>query len=232
MARVSRPSGFRRWRGVQQRRPSRLRRPRRRTGGATHRNQTRPDSHRAPRLGSGLRSQCGAGTRSRQPAGIRPRFLYHAVVHGPSVSSWPFRQAQPADAEQAARRVLDWPPGDTKDHMKFDISKTTDGVRLAIEGELDALTVSDLRGELDKLVDGAPVEVEVDLGHLRLIDSSGVGALVSLYKRVKAKGGTVEIKGLRDQPAAIFKLLRLDRVLVGPDGRALLRNQNPSKPKN
>src|SRR6266540_2953589 len=190
MARVSRPSGFRRWRGVQQRRPSRLRRPRRRTGGATHRNQTRPDSHRAPRLGSGLRSQCGAGTRSRQPAGIRPRFLYHAVVHGPSVSSWPFRQAQPADAEQAARRVLDWPPGDTKDHMK------------------------------------------VDIGHLRLIDSSGVGALVSLYKRVKAKGGTVEIKGLRDQPAAIFKLLRLDRVLVGPDGRALLRNQNPSKPKN
>jgi anti-sigma B factor antagonist len=116
--------------------------------------------------------------------------------------------------------------------MKFEISKTSDRVRLAIEGELDALTVSDLRAELDRLVDGAPLEVEVDLGHLRLIDSSGVGALVSLYKRVKAKGGSVEIKGLRDQPAAIFKLLRLDRVLVGPDGRALLRNQNPSKSKN
>ena len=57
--------------------------------------------------------------------------------------------------------------------------------------------------------------VTVDLSALRLIDSSGVGAIVSLYKRVRAQGGKVGVTGLRDQPLAIFKLLRLDKVLVG-----------------
>ena len=50
-----------------------------------------------------------------------------------------------------------------------------------------------------------------------MVDSSGVGALVSLYKRVRGQGGEVVVIGLRDQPLAIFRLLRLDRVMVGAD---------------
>ena len=50
-----------------------------------------------------------------------------------------------------------------------------------------------------------------------MLDSSGVGALVSLYKRVRAQGGQVVMIGLRDQPLAIFRLLRLDRVMIGTE---------------
>ncbi len=86
---------------------------------------------------------------------------------------------------------------------------------LRIEGELDAVSVSDLRPVLDEIVSAAAATVIVDLTALRLIDSSGVGAIVSLYKRVRTKGGTVTVRGVREQPLAIFKLLRLDRVLMG-----------------
>jgi len=93
-----------------------------------------------------------------------------------------------------------------------------DGItHLTIEGQLDAVSVGDLRMELDKLVDTRPRAVEVNLTELRLIDSSGVGALVSLYKRVKSQGGNVMINGIRDQPLAIFKLLKLDRFMLRPD---------------
>jgi len=54
----------------------------------------------------------------------------------------------------------------------------------------------------------------IDLSGLRLIDSSGVGALVFLYKKSKEYGGVVTVYGLCDQPMSIFKLLRLDRVLL------------------
>ena len=81
-------------------------------------------------------------------------------------------------------------------------------------GTLDAVSVSDLRGELDALVNARPKAVDVDLSQLRMIDSSGVGALVSLYKRVREKGGTVAIRGVRDQPLAIFQLLQLDRFML------------------
>jgi anti-sigma B factor antagonist len=54
----------------------------------------------------------------------------------------------------------------------------------------------------------------VDVSGLRLIDSSGVGAVVFLYKRAKEHGGVVTVQGLCEQPLAIFKLLRMDRVLL------------------
>jgi anti-sigma B factor antagonist len=105
--------------------------------------------------------------------------------------------------------------------MTFSISINEAGViRLSIEGELDAVTVSDLRAEIEKLLMRQIGRVEVDLAQLRMLDSSGVGALVSLYKQVRARGGEVVVLGLRDQPLAIFRLLRLDRVMVGAELKA------------
>jgi anti-sigma B factor antagonist len=102
--------------------------------------------------------------------------------------------------------------------MTFNIKTGDDGgVRLTIEGELDTVSVAPLRKEIDKLVERSPKRVEVDLSALRMLDSSGVGALVLLYKRVRAAGGAVVMIGLRDQPLAIFRLLRLDRVMIGTE---------------
>lgn len=101
--------------------------------------------------------------------------------------------------------------------MTVTISTKDSGARIAIEGELDTVTVGDLRNQIDKMVAKEPKRVEVDLAALRMLDSSGVGALVALYKRVRGYGGEVVMVGLRDQPLAIFRLLRLDRVMIGTD---------------
>jgi anti-sigma B factor antagonist len=103
--------------------------------------------------------------------------------------------------------------------MTHEIAIAEDGsARLIIEGELDAISVFDIRPVLDSLVIKRPRRVEVDLSRLRIVDSSGVGALVSLYKRVRAQGGRVVVTGLQNQPLAIFRLLRLDKVMSGSDG--------------
>lgn len=102
--------------------------------------------------------------------------------------------------------------------MTFEISTLEPGLaKLVIRGELDAISVSDIRPDLDNLIDSQPRRVEVDLSRLRMVDSSGVGAIVSLYKRVRSQGGEVVVSGLQDQPLAIFRLLRLDRVMAGTD---------------
>ena len=93
-----------------------------------------------------------------------------------------------------------------------------DETLLKIDGTLDALTAPELRPVLDQLVTESRKSITVDLSHLRLIDSSGVGALVSLLKRVRGYGGEVRVAGVRDQPLAIFKLLQLHRVFPGLPG--------------
>lgn len=98
--------------------------------------------------------------------------------------------------------------------MKF--SRVDDGndTTLSIEGVLDAVTVPDIRPSIEALVEEQRMSIVVDVSSLRLIDSSGVGVVISLYKRCKAYGGVVRVSGLKDQPLAIFKLLRLDRVFA------------------
>jgi anti-sigma B factor antagonist len=98
----------------------------------------------------------------------------------------------------------------------FKISAALDGaVRLAIGGDLDSVTTPGLRDEIKALLGRKPPRLEVDLSQLQMIDSSGVGIVVSLYKAVRDYGGQITITGLRDQPLAIFRLLKLDRGLLG-----------------
>ncbi len=96
--------------------------------------------------------------------------------------------------------------------MNYSRKDTGDLTVLHITGSLDALSTPVLRTMIDELVNEKRLAITVDLSQLRLIDSSGVGAIVSLYKRIRAVGGKVEVTGLKDQPLAIFRLLRLDRV--------------------
>jgi anti-sigma B factor antagonist len=94
----------------------------------------------------------------------------------------------------------------------FDAQRTIDETRLTIRRSLDINSAPALSEEIDKIVATKPSKVIVDLGELDLIDSSGVAALVKLYKGVRGGGGAINIVGTRDQPLAIFKLLRMDKV--------------------
>ena len=84
--------------------------------------------------------------------------------------------------------------------------------RLHIDGALDAVTVPDIRPIFDRVVADGRRRVSIDIEKVKMIDSSGIGAIVSLFKRIKAEGGEVLVVGARDQPLAVLKLLKLDRV--------------------
>ena len=84
---------------------------------------------------------------------------------------------------------------------------------LRVEGSLDAMTANELKAEVIAIADAKTARVVVDLEQLTLIDSSGVGVLISLFKRVRAHGGAVAFAGMQAQPKEIFRLLRLDRSL-------------------
>jgi anti-anti-sigma factor len=85
---------------------------------------------------------------------------------------------------------------------------------LRVQGELDALSSPELRPTLDVLTRDEGCKISVDLTEVKLLDASGIGFLVSLYKRARANRGSVSFVGVADQPLSMFKLLRLDRVFA------------------
>lgn len=98
--------------------------------------------------------------------------------------------------------------------MPIAITRTDDGeiTTLHLDGRLEHEEAQELKAFVDAIVEEHRTQVTLDLARLDLIDSMGVAALVGLYKRVRAIGGTVTVTGLDGQPEQIFKLLRMDKV--------------------
>lgn len=96
--------------------------------------------------------------------------------------------------------------------LTFSTLDENENMVLKIGGQLDAMSAPELMPTIDKLVAEKRKQISVDLSELELIDSSGVAAIVALYKRSRSQGCKVTVTGARDQPLAIFKLLRMDRV--------------------
>ena len=95
----------------------------------------------------------------------------------------------------------------------FERSARGDITLLTVRGSLDAKSAGELKPEVVSIGDAGAKKVIVDLDKLQLIDSSGVGVLISLFKRIRSAGGQVCFAGVKAQPKEVFRLLRLDRSL-------------------
>jgi anti-sigma B factor antagonist len=97
--------------------------------------------------------------------------------------------------------------------MKVTRTDMGDETVVAIEGFLDAQTAHELEPVAVGLVNDGRKSVTLDCSGLDKLDKDGVAAIVGLHKRVKRIGGITKAVGIKDQPRAIFKMLRLDKVL-------------------
>ncbi len=95
--------------------------------------------------------------------------------------------------------------------LKYSENQIGEVTVCSVTGKLDAMTAPELKKRIQELVDGKKIKVVLNFEQLSLIDSSGVGAIVALLKRLRTEKGDVKLCALAGQPLEIFKLLRLDK---------------------
>jgi anti-anti-sigma factor len=83
------------------------------------------------------------------------------------------------------------------------------GLVLELVGELDLSTVSIFVEALDELLDGEPTEIELDMSKLSFIDSSGVGAYVTGYRKAQGKGSRLSVG---ERSGLVHRVLQLSGV--------------------
>jgi len=66
---------------------------------------------------------------------------------------------------------------------------------------------------LDKFVEEGPANFILDLSQIDFVDSSGLGALVQLVKKVQGAGGTLQIV-TNPRVTQTVKLVRLEQFLA------------------
>jgi anti-sigma B factor antagonist len=102
--------------------------------------------------------------------------------------------------------------------MGLTIDRRNDGdlTILELEGELDIYTVGGFRQESDKL-DPAESQIVVDLTGVTLLDSSGLGALVSLLNRARAASTPLGVVCSQRHIRRVFEITGLRRAFVFGD---------------
>lgn len=78
--------------------------------------------------------------------------------------------------------------------------------------ELSALNARELKAEVIKKFDNGIVDIDFDASELGFIDSSGLGALISLQKATSMRNGLLRIIRPSEQTQQILELTRLHRV--------------------
>ncbi|MFO7983230.1 MAG: STAS domain-containing protein [Desulfuromonadales bacterium] len=97
--------------------------------------------------------------------------------------------------------------------MVVDIHEKDDVLLMEIQEErLDAHNSGELKNRMLSLFEEGKVNIVINLGEVRFIDSSGLGALVSGYKNASARNGNLKLCSLQPQVKSMFELTRLHRV--------------------
>ena len=98
----------------------------------------------------------------------------------------------------------------------FEVTVAASGARPVVTaiGELDMYSGPRLREVLVGLADAGNAEIEVDLGGLTFIDSSGLGVIVGALKRCRMSGGDLVLRNVNDKTAKVLAVTGLDRVLT------------------
>jgi anti-sigma B factor antagonist len=96
------------------------------------------------------------------------------------------------------------------------IATSGDGAQRLVEviGELDMYTSPRLREVMLDLIDDGARTIVIDMAELTLIDSTGLGVLVGILKRILQHGGDLELRSPRRAARRVIEITGLDRVFT------------------
>lgn len=97
--------------------------------------------------------------------------------------------------------------------MNLNLEKINGFNVLTIQDQrIDAHNSAELKEYLAQMVERGEKQIIVQLEHVRFIDSSGLGALLSGHKQLAVKAGQFALSNIQPQVLSMFELTRLNRV--------------------
>jgi len=95
--------------------------------------------------------------------------------------------------------------------MKLELIERENYAILKIIGGLDAAHTKQFKQQFQAFAE-EHMSFIFDLEEMDFMDSTGFGAIVSIYKLIKEAGGKVLITNLQSKPKMLFKITRADKI--------------------
>lgn len=102
--------------------------------------------------------------------------------------------------------------------MTFSVRKEKNGVVVvAVDGQLIVGNRQELKQKILEALETGDRKFLVDFTKTGYIDSSGLGVLVSLSKKIRDQGGDLRLAGLNEDLKTLFELTKLDTLFAISD---------------
>src|SRR3712207_6316891 len=98
--------------------------------------------------------------------------------------------------------------------MSLSVAKERETVVVSLDRQLVISNQEELRQTILGELQRGTRQFELDFGRTGYVDSSGLGALVALSRRVKERGGELCIANLNNDLQTLLHLTKLDTLLV------------------
>lgn len=103
--------------------------------------------------------------------------------------------------------------------MSFEISSVDDVTVVDVSGQLIVGNRQELKGVVLEQLDAGSRKFLMDFQDTAYIDSSGLGVLVSLSKKIREKGGELRLASLNEDLRTLFDLTKLNTLFHIADSR-------------
>jgi anti-sigma B factor antagonist len=104
--------------------------------------------------------------------------------------------------------------------MAFQVNREGDVVVVDVNGQLIVGNRQELKQKVLEEVENGGRKFLIDFTETGYIDSSGLGVLVSLSKKIREQGGELRLSSLNDDLRTLFELTKLDTLFRISDSRA------------
>jgi anti-sigma B factor antagonist len=94
--------------------------------------------------------------------------------------------------------------------MSFDVQKRNDITVIDVKGQLIVGNRQELKQKVLDELEAGERKFLVDFAGTGYIDSSGLGVLVSLSKKIREQGGELRLANLNEDLRTLFELTKLD----------------------
>ena len=102
--------------------------------------------------------------------------------------------------------------------MAFNVKKHAGGVQvIEVDGQLIVGNRQELKQRVLDSIEAGDRKFLIDFTKTGYIDSSGLGVLVSLSKKIRDEGGDLRLAGLNEDLKTLFELTKLDTLFAITD---------------
>ncbi len=103
--------------------------------------------------------------------------------------------------------------------MAFTVEKSGDITIIDVEGQLIVGNRQELKQTVLDQLENGDRKFLIDFDRTGYIDSSGLGVLVSLSKKIREQGGELRLASLNEDLRTLFELTKLDTLFRIADSR-------------